>query len=294
MRYFKHKNIAKRLARGKAILLAVGFFHFLGFASMNAGFEKQRHGGRAAALSFAVTALPGDAWALYSNPALVAEARKGGGVYFAPSPFGLSALAQGGAVYNHRLSAFNLAAGLNSFGNGLYHEISASAACAGSAAEGLMLGVVFNYHQLAIVGYGNSGSLGLDIGAAASIGENVMIGAAAFHVNQPRFGRTLKERLPIILAVGASCVLDSAVTLATDVRKDALSQFCLRVGLEWRVLSFLALRAGTSSAPESFSAGVGVFWRGAAFHYAAALHPDLGMTHTVSLTADISSIAELP
>jgi hypothetical protein len=294
MRYFKHKNIAKRLARGKAIFLAVGFFHFLGSAFMNAGFEKQRQWGRAAALSFAVTALPGDVWALYSNPALAAEARQGGGVYFAPSPFGLSALAQGGAVYNHPLSALNLSAGLNSFGNGLYHEISASAACAGRPAEGLMLGAVLNYHQLAIVGYGNSGVLGLDVGAAARVGESVMIGAAAFHVNQPRFGRTLKERLPIVLAVGASCVLDSAVILAADIRRDARSQFCLRVGLEWRALAFLALRVGTGSDPESFSAGVGITWRGAAFHYAAALHPDLGMTHTISLTANISSVAELP
>ncbi|MDH7515527.1 MAG: hypothetical protein QHI48_06620 [Bacteroidota bacterium] len=289
------KNIAKTGGCGKAFLYSFAFALVVIGGRAEGGFEKQRQGARAAGMGFACTALQGDAWALYFNPALIGASTSRVSAYVSPSPFGLSALTSCGVVIDLPMGRWASAAGLSTFGGELYRETSVTLGCALRSAPDVRIGVALDYHMLSIARYGQAGLLAFDLGVGVDVGDRVTVGASAFHVNQPRIGEFLGERLPLVLAAGVSArLVDSVLVVSADLQKNVSAQPAIRAGVEWRPSPFLVLRAGAGSMPESVSAGADICWGGVSLQYAVSLHPDLGWTHMSAVTINVSSLGLLP
>ncbi len=129
---------------------------------------------------------------------------------------------------------------------------------------GFHYGGILNYsHVSQGGGYGSAGALGVDIGVAAPIISNLWIGAKATNINRPKYGSRNNEKLPSSLSVGLSYQLSELVLFATEIYKDVQFPISYRGGIEIQIVEQLVGRAGITTKPQTFSAGVGYsgsFW----------------------------------
>ncbi|MBL0174271.1 MAG: hypothetical protein IPP94_03220 [Ignavibacteria bacterium] len=241
------------------------------------------------ALGGAATALKGDSWSLFHNPSLAGASGSGGGVWYSPAPYGLGELSAGAASFALATDLANVTAGVTFSGFSLYRESTVSIGIARRIEERIHAGVAVNYCHLDIRGYGNAGVLAVDAGLAAQIAADVTVAAAVWNLNQPRIGHIVQERLPLSLSLGVAYEAREGITLAADLAGDLEHPVDVRVGLEYRPLACLALRAGASSEPGSFTCGLGLASGGVGIDYALRAHPDLGLTHAVSATLRLSA-----
>lgn len=252
-------------------------------------FDRPQQGCRAMALGGAGTALKGDAWALFQNPALVTGAATGGGAWYSPAPFGLGELAAGAACAVWQQGSVSIAGYASACGFELYRESSGGAALAGSIADRVQVGITASWCALQIRGYGSDGVLAIDAGASADLGGGVTVGASVRNANQPRFGVDIRERVPLAMSVGVSVAPGEGLTVVADLRGETRMPVDLLAGIEYEPLPFLALRAGAATETGLFTCGVGVRVAGVGFDYAMSAHPDLGLTHAVSASILLAS-----
>ncbi len=245
-----------------------------------------RHGARMLALSQAGTALPADAWAAASNPALLARQGLTTAVMWSPAPFGLRELSHAAAVVTHDASAFSWSALVQSSGFALYRETEAAFACAMTMGGRMHVGTTIGWRDVAIQGYGSAGVLLVDLGAAMEVSDGWVVATVVGAVNRPTIGRS-RERLPITFSLGSSMQVTSHLLLVADAWKDLRHAVQLRFGVEYIPLEQLRLRAGSATEPGRFSAGIGTMIEGIAADYAVVTHSDLGLTHILSVAVAI-------
>jgi hypothetical protein len=282
---FQRNKIKKSMPTGKAgfALLFLALFA-LTATGVRAGFEKQQQGSRGVALGNAGTALTGNTWSAFYNPALLAKLGRSVGAGYSPAPFGLKELASAAGEYNEPFSFGTLAASVQSYGFELYRETIVALSFAHSFDENLHVGATVNYMSLSLGKYGSDGFFSVDAGAAVSLPGDVTLGAFVTNINQPRIGVNLRERLPLVASIGAAWKPAEGLTVCSDVQKDIAYPLNLRVGVEYEPVSFIALRAGANTEPGRFSCGVGIKHAGVELDYSFWSHPDLGGTHGVSVS----------
>jgi hypothetical protein len=83
-------------------------------------------------------------------------------------------------------------------------------------------------------------------------------------------------------------VRDAAIT--ASVVKDIRFPAELHLGVEYTFVEMVALRAGTTSDPNTLNAGVGVSYSFAQIDYALSSHSELGMTHQFSLSLTLGDL----
>ncbi len=270
-------------AKGKALIAWCTLGYLVCSTTMFAGFEKQQQGTRPASMAYAATALRSNEWGLYYNPALLASLERSGAVYYSPAPFGLTELATGGGVFSEKFSFGTIGLGIQTAGFNLYRETTVSIAFGGTMDRGFYYGVTINYNNLRIERYGSAGAIGLDAGVAVDLTEHLTLGAFASNVNQPKFGRTIEERLPLVYSIGLSYTVASDLLIVADYQKDIRHEQNIRFGLEYLPAETVAVRVGSGTEPSLFTAGLGVTYAGFGFDYAYLHHPDLSGTHMISV-----------
>jgi hypothetical protein len=122
----------------------------------------------------------------------------------------------------------------------------------------------------------------MNVGAALDVGSGVCLGVSATNVNAGAIGD--EQELPVLLALGAGWRPTGEVNLQFELLKDVRYPMEFHLGAEYSFLDVLALRAGLSTEPSLYSAGCGLHAGFARFDYAFTAHPDLGLTHSISLT----------
>jgi hypothetical protein len=240
------------------------------------GVEAQAMGRSGAALS-------ANPWSLYANPALLPSVPAGGAVSVSPSPFGVRELSSCAAVFNHAALSGVFGVGLRAGGYSLFGEYAFACGYGYRLQPDIALGLVLRYTRIAIDGYGSAGLLSADAGIAVRASETVLLGACAWNLNQPRIGAGIRERLPMAFALGTSYEPTPGTRMCAAIVKEDTRPFDVRFGVEYRPIGLVALRAGATSEPGSFSAGFGLLHAGIALNYAVSTHPDLGLQHGISI-----------
>ena len=130
---------------------------------------------------------------------------------------------------------------------------------------------------------GSASTFGLDVGAQASLWRRTRVGAALVNVNNPKLGDPTPHDLPQVFRAGicyepfhsVSTVIGAERVLGEDVEFGG--------GAEAWIFPELALRAGVTSNPNRFTAGIGIRIRQFALDYAFLSHPQLPGTHQISI-----------
>ena len=245
-------------------------------------------GARAMALGGAATALTEDVWGI-ANPASWATLSGRALSFFAGEAFGLSELRLGAACYAEPTRYGAFAGGARTFGFEDFRETHFNVGFARAFRLGtgrrLFVGANARYvHVAQGGGYGNAGTVGLSLGALVSILPAVTFGAHATNLNAPSLSTDVgAEELPRTLALGLSYAPDERLLVLLDAFKDIDRPMSVRAGVEILPVEALALRAGVTTQPTRFTAGLGLRTGRLRASLAAEQHQALGWSPAASL-----------
>jgi competence protein ComEA len=248
-----------------------------------AAFEESPFDARSLALGGAGITLHDHVPVGLENPAAPCFARNQNASSGGFLPFGMSELAVGGASMSYKKEKLGLGLSLNSMGSGLYRENTVKAAVSFRPLEQAGLGLALSANNLSIERYGSANAAGLDLGLIGSPLEDLTLAAVARNVNRPKIGDTGEEAAQW-LCFGASYDLMNRLTTAVQLQNQNGFRPQLRFGQEYRYRNLLALRAGFSQEPSSFSFGFGVFLRKCRVDYGTRTHPQLELSHCFTLS----------
>ena len=253
----------------------------------DAAFERVQLGARPIALGAASIALGNEPWCVLANPGLVSSVRSPViSVFFAPQPFGISGLARSAVVIVDPLSFGSIGLAGSTFGFDLYRETVVTATVGAALGRKFRAGVSAEFNHLRIQGYGSASTAGFSAGMVAQLNENLSWAAAVCNINRPLLGRT-GEPLPQTVATGILFQPVREGFFEIDLYKDIRYSPEVHVGAEYTILETLALRAGSTTELSTYSAGAGVSIGPLRFDYAATMHRELGLSHHISVTAEL-------
>lgn len=271
----------------KAVLIIATFFTSnLAFAA----FESTAAGSRQTALGGSLVASRQNEWSVFSNPAgLRGIAERTISIAYAPRLFELRELSIGALSYIEPTQAGVFAISATRFGFELYSETRVALSYAEEIASGVRAGASVNYYALRIQSYGSASSVGFDVGLLIDISDDVAWGFSAGNVNAPTIG-SAKEMLPQVFSTGFAYSPIREATLSASIVKDVRYTAELHVGVEYAIVEMLALRAGSTTEPNTLNAGVGIQYDFVQLDYAFSSHSELGITHQFSLSLQLGSL----
>ncbi len=203
----------------------------------------------------ATVALPDNTWAIFTNPALIREDNISLGFYSLRN-YGVSELTDIAAVGAYPTKFGLTAFAFHRYGDNLFNETRIRLAYANKWKD-LRFGIALNYNSIIFGGpYGSGSALGMDVGLAAQLSEDLWLGARGTNINRPSYNG-INEDLPRELAIGLSYRLEEIALFSFDVVKDVRFEKSFRGGVEMKIVENLKGRVGISSQPNTYSFGLG-------------------------------------
>lgn len=240
-------------------------------------------GARSLAMGATYVALANSADAVFLNPGGLSQMVGTEISFFYQKPFGLKDLNFGTATATFPVSNYRLSVGFLSMGNGVYDQTEVALALSHHLGKAFYYGASLRYQSVAIESFGSSSTLGLGFGAVIPITESLKCGFQVNHVNRSKVGQS-EDKLPRTFKGGLSLSPDARLTLSLEIFKEVGFDEEVRFGTEFKPLENFALRAGTATNPDRFSAGFGVNIEPFQIDYAFFTHNDLGLTHQLSFS----------
>jgi len=266
------------------------FFIIVSFCSPV--FSQQNPGAKQISLSNSDIALSNDVFALFNNPAGLAQMDwREIGIYYSPAPFGFTELANGFLAYNEPFSFGSVSIGAMTYGFDLYRETKFITGFSYKYNNNLFLGVIVNIHNVFIKNYGSDLAFYANAGGLAWLTDNLRIGFSIQNLNRATFGKE-EDQIPMIFNSGFSYDVLSNLTINTAVEKDIRYPFSFKFGIGYNIIKYLSLRTGFSTDPSEYSAGIGINYSIFSLDYAVFNHNDLGLTHQAGIIISFGKEAE--
>lgn len=237
----------------------------------------------------AVTAVAGDAFGIFHNPASPASASGSSAGGALALPYGEDGLRTLSAGVNWRHPRFGdggtIAAGFKRYGSDRWHEESVSAGFSRRVTGTLHAGFSISRLSQGGSGLGNESATGMNAGLQASLGKGVRFGAAMYNLNSPRIGRAASP-LPKPVLAGLAFRLESGSLLTADLLAETTRPARVLAGGAFPATKRLELLAGLGTNPSTVSAGISLKIAGFRLDSALSRHIDLGTTSSIGLQAE--------
>jgi len=265
-------------------------------------FDERYPSPRATAMSGSVVALANDVWAPYYNPAgLALVDNYAAGVSY-QNPYNLAYfnnyfLSAAAPLPNKNLGTIAVSFqnfGVNYEGNDMSAEytfgLSHGFLLMQDVHSFLSFGYNLKYYYWSLgesitgIDLGSGSAFGLDIGVQGSIYNRTYVGLYFLNINTPKMGAINKHELPQRIVAGAGYTPIDNVATTIALNKTIGKETQVEAGFEFKIISMLAIRAGVSTAPNRFSAGLGFNYNNIHFNYAIRTHPALSETHQFGLS----------
>ena len=246
-------------------------------------------GAKQISMSNSDVALSNDVFSLFNNPAGLAQMNwRELGIYYSPSPFGFSELANGFIAYHEPFDFGSIGVGAMTYGFELYRENKISVGFSYNYLNKFFAGAAVNLHTVSIKNYGSDNTFYLNIGGLFYLTQNFRLGFSVQNLNRASFGNE-KDNIPLIYNTGFSYGVMEDLTFNLAAEKDIRYNYSLRGAIEYYLLEYLSLRSGFSNEPSSYSAGIGINYSYFSLDYAFFTHTDLGLTHQAGLIISFGS-----
>ena len=246
-------------------------------------FSQINPGAKQISLSHSDIALSNDVFAIFNNPAGLAQIDwREVGVYYSPSPFGLTELANGYIAYNEPFSFGSISIGGMSYGFNLYRENKILAGFSYNYLNKFFGGIVLTFHTVSIKNYGNTNAFYLNLGGLIYLSDEIRWGFTIHNLNRATFGNE-EDQIPIIFSSGFSIDIINNLSFNAALEKDIVQNASLRFGIEYEIIKYISIRTGFQNEPSLYSAGLGINYSFFNLDYAVFNHPDLGLTHQAGI-----------
>ena len=262
---------------------------FLCFVFTQYLFAQFDPGAKQIALSNSDIAVSDNVFALFNNPAGLAQIRHSEiGAFFSPSPFGLSELKNAYAAFNYPTNFGAIAIGGMVYGFRLYKESKISLGASYNYKNNFYIGATFNYKNISIKNYGSKNTMIFDLGLLAILTDDLHFGFSFRNVTRASLSAETDE-LPVEIFSGLSYKIINSCTVSFAIEKDIRYKASPRFGIDYRIIKYLSLRTGFSKNPNLYSFGIGIDYSVFGFNYALFTHEELGLTHQVGVIISFSN-----
>ena len=246
-------------------------------------YSQYNPGAKQISLSNSDVALSDDVFSVFNNPAGLSQMHwREIGVYYSPTPFGMSELSNGFIAYHEPTAFGSFAIGGMSYGFELYRESKVTLGYSYNYHNTFFAGITMNYQTVSIQNYGNDGALFFNIGGLAYITNYLRFGFAIQNINKATFGNE-DDQIPVLFNTGFSFDVIDDVIINFALEKDIDYKPSLNFGINYDIIENLSLRSGFSNEPSRYSAGIGINYSIFSLDYALFTHTDLGLTHQAGL-----------
>ena len=240
-------------------------------------------GARQISLANSDVALSNDVFSLFNNPAGLAQLNwREVGIYYSPAPFGLTELSNGYVAYNEPFDFGSISIGGMTYGFELYRESKIVLGYSYNYENILFAGATVNFHSFSIQNYGSTSAIYFNIGGLVYILDELRWGFTVSNLNRASIA-DIDDQIPMILATGFSYDILQNFSLNFSLEKDISFDPSVQFGIEYDIIEYISLRAGTSNDPSRFTAGLGINYSIFSLDYAFFTHQDLGLTHQAGI-----------
>ena len=240
-------------------------------------------GARQISLANSDAALANDVFSLFNNPAGLAQLNwREVGIYYSPAPFGLTELSNGYVVYHEPFNFGSIGIGGMTYGFDLYRESKVVLGYAYNYENILFAGLTINYHSYSIQNYGSTSAFYINAGGLVYILDELRWGFFVNNLNRASVA-DIDDQIPMVFATGLSFDIIQNFSLNFALEKDIRFNPSVQFGIEYDIIEYLSLRAGTSNDPSRFTAGIGINYSIFSLDYAFFTHQDLGLTHQAGI-----------
>lgn len=246
-------------------------------------------GAKQISMSNSDVALSNDVFSIFNNPAGLSQMNwREFGIYYSPSPFGFSELANGYIAYHEPFDFGSVGVGAMTYGFELYRENKITVGFSYNYLNKFFAGAAVNLHTVSIKNYGSDNTFYLNIGGVYYLTHSFRLGFSVQNLNRATFGNE-KDNIPMVFNTGFSYAITEELTFNLGVEKDIRYNNSLRGGIEYNLLEYISLRSGFSNEPSRYSAGIGINYSYFSLDYAFFTHTDLGLTHQAGLIISFGS-----
>lgn len=219
---------------------------------------------------------------IVSNPASLRSIDSGRlYVSFAPSNLGIERYHEGELVGALPIdSVWRCAVSIQGLGNGVYEEVTLSAAVAWSTGEAIDGGITVSLHSVSITRYGSGLAGSIDAGIIVHPSPVIRFGASVRNLTRS----TLADvDLPQRIATGFAVDLASGTTLSIDLAHELRRPVSVALGLSVVPIERLTIRGGVGHSPASISLGIGYDPGTFSFDYGGAYIAPLGIRQSFGI-----------
>jgi hypothetical protein len=252
--------------------------------TVKAGHENFPLGARQAGMGSTGVAYP-DIWSATHNQAGLALLDRPTFGLFYENRFTLKELGLKAGVFAYPTSSGTFAIDLMQFGYSKYSESQIGLAFAKSLGNKFSAGIKFDYlNTFFSEEYGNKGTFIAELGLLAKPLEHLYIGGHIYNLNRAKIAAYNDEKIPTILTVGIAYEFSEKVICTVEVEKDLDYKAIYKVGMEYRFLQNLFLRAGVTSNPNQMSFGIGYSFKRIKADISFSSHQVLGISPHVGFS----------
>lgn len=244
---------------------------------------------RALSMSNASVALT-DVWAHVNNPAaLVGLKKQSIGISY-QNRFGVKEMQSQGLVYALPFKRMVFSVGSQWYGYQQFRSLKNGLGMAMALSDKVSLGVQLNHHSIRFnENYGSSSTLTGEVGLLVQFSERIRFGCSVFNVGRSKISSNSNERLSTLLRMGLQYVISDQLFVVSELEKNVLNPLSFKLGAEYKPVRYFAFRGGFSTAPISFSFGVGTTFKNRfQLDLGTAYHQVLGWSPHLSFQVDLN------
>jgi hypothetical protein len=212
-----------------------------------------------------------DAFSFVSNQASLAQVKHTTAGVYAEKKYFLNALNDLYAAAAIITSAGNFGINMRYYGSGAYRETKGSLAYARKLDEQLDIGIQFNYDAVSITGYNNASAIGAECGFIFHITKQLHTGIHA-RLPQPRL------HMPLMITAGIGYEASPLLFIGGEITKEENQPVSVNIGLQYKLIEQVTIKAGVSAATSSVWLGAGFIWKAFRLDIVTSYHPQLGIT----------------
>ena len=239
-------------------------------------------GSRSSALANASVSLS-DLWSVQNNQAgLGFQKTMDAGVYY-QNQFMLKELSTKAFAFAAPTKHGTFGVCVSNFGYSLFSQNKYGLAFGKAFGENISAGVMLDYLQTNISEYGKKGSFVAEAGLLAKPAKNFTIGVHVFNPTRTKLASYNDERIATIMKLGADYKFSDKVFIALETEKDIDKKAMAKVGLEYKPINQLFLRAGISTNPSMSCFGVGIDLKNFQLDLSSTFHSTFGFSPQIGL-----------
>lgn len=252
-------------------------------------------GARRIGMGGGFSALRGDVWSLWANPASLSGIQQAEGGLYAKSSYLVNTLntASFGAALPFK-EVHHAGISLSTFGFDSYRENNIGLTYATTLYDVLHLGVKVNVLNLAIAQYGTTNAFYVNPGLTADVSQKFSVGFWVQNANQARIGSVQEERLPTQISGGVCYKPSSKIAVTADAVKPLDFALGINAGFEYYFINQFCIRAGYTTYPSQLAAGVGFKLPNLSIDFANTYHERLGYSPHLSVSVRLGKSKSNP